>query len=97
MDTSYETTTSLTESYPLLDKSPAPLRNDRDTPTSPRVSIFTCAVVSILFSELCERLTYYGITGNLGYFATKSDHLDMSPAHASILVNVFQGKPLRPL
>ena len=92
MDTSYEsTTTSITENYPLLDKSPTPLIYSRDTPRNLRASIFTYAVVSILFTELCERLTFYGITGNLVYFATKSDHLSMSPANASILAYVFQG------
>ena len=92
MDNSYEsTTTSLTEYCPLLDKSPAPLMNNRDTQRNLRASIFNCAVVSILFTELCERLTFYGITGNLVYFATRSDHLNMSSTGASVLAYVFQG------
>ena len=95
MDNSYERTRSLSENSPLLGKSPRPVFNDPDTPTSPRASIFTCAVVCILFTELCERLTFYGIQGNLVYFATESDHLDMTPAHASILSYVFSGKALR--
>ena len=95
MDSSYEnTTTSLSEYYPLLYKPPTPLVNNRDTSRNLRTSIFTCAVVSILFTELCERLTFYGIIGNLVYFATERDHLNMSPADASILAYVFQGKPL---
>ena len=95
MDYSYESSASLSENSPLLDKSPTPFINDRDTPTNPRPSIFTCAVVFILFTELCERLTFHGITGNLFLFATESNHLDMTSADASILYNVFQGKPLR--
>ena len=92
MESSSETT-SFTENSPLLEETPIPVIIDRDTPaTNPKASIFTCAVVCILFTELCERLSFYSITGNLVYFATESDHLDMSPAGASILSYVVTGK-----
>ena len=54
-------------------------------------SIFTCAIVCILFTELCERLTFYGINGNLFLFTTEDEHLGMTPYEASILVLMFQG------
>ena len=72
----------------------------RDSPVEPvnenvkkfsRQSIFTCAIVCFLFTELCERLTFYGINGNLFLFATEDEHLGMTPHEASILVLTFQG------
>jgi hypothetical protein len=92
MENSFEKTRSLSENSPLLEERSTPVINDRGTPTLPKASIFTCAVVCILFTELCERLTFYGISGNLVYFATEDDHLKMKPAEASILAYVFQGK-----
>ena len=91
MDTSYETT-SFTENSPLLDKSHTPDINYHDTPTNPRGSIFTCAVFCILFTELCERLSVLSIAGNAFLLATESDHLDMTPAHVSILFAAFTGR-----
>ena len=92
MDNSYERSKSLSELSPLLSDSSNPMINDyATTPILPRGSIFTCAVVCILFTELCERLTYYGLSSNLALFATESDHLGWTPPHASILVYVFQG------
>ena len=92
MDHSYERSKSLSEHSPLLRDTSTPVINERAaTPTLPRGSIFTCAVVCILFTELCERLTYYGLSGNLVLFATESDHLNISPSQASILANIFQG------
>ena len=92
MDNSYERSKSLSEHSPLLRDSSTPMINERATiPTLPRGSIFTRAVVCILFTELCERLTFYGIIGNLVLFTTESDHLNLSPSLASILVNIFQG------
>ena len=94
MDTSYETT-SFTENSSLLDKTPTPDIIDRDIQTNPRTSIFRCAVLSIVFTELCLQLTIYGVLGNLVYFATEKDHLNMSPEAASILSYVLSGKALR--
>ena len=92
MDRSYERSKSLSEHSPLLRDSSTLMINKRAaTPTLPRGSIFTWAVVCILFTELCERLTFYGINGNLVLFATESDHLNLSPSSASILTNIFQG------
>ena len=81
MDPSIERKRSFRESTPLL----------RDTYTFPKQSIFTCAIVCILFTELCERLTFYGISGNLVLFATKTDYLGLTPSQASILAYLFQG------
>ena len=92
MDNSYERSKSLSEHSPLLSDSSNHMINDyATTPTSPRGSIFTCAVVCILFTELCERLTFYGLSSNLVLFATESDHLGMTPPQASILVYLFSG------
>ena len=92
MDHSHERSKSLSEHSPLLRDSSTPMINKRAaTPTLPRDSIFTWAVVYILFTELCERLTFYGISGNLVLFATEPDHLNWSPSLASILTNIFQG------
>ena len=81
MDPSIERKRSFRESTPLL----------RDTYAFPKQSIFTCAIVCILFTELCERLTFYGISGNLVLFATESDHLGLTPSTASIVAYLFQG------
>ena len=81
MDPSIECKRSFRESTPLL----------RDTPTFPKQSIFTSAIVCILFTVLCEQLTFCGIIGNLVLFAAESDHLGLSPFTASILACVFQG------
>jgi hypothetical protein len=89
-DNSLERTGSLSDTSPLI-RSSTPVVNDRETPTFPRTSIFTYAVICILFTELCERLTFYGISGNLVLFATEGDHLKMTPAQASILAYLFQG------
>ena len=91
MDPSIERKRSFGESTPLLRDTPTEPVNDRTTQTFPKQSIFTCAVVCILFTELCERLTFYGISGNLVLFATDSDHLGLSPSTASIVAYVFQG------
>ena len=95
METSYKNARSeFSESIPLLEKSSKSVIDDRDTPTHSSPSIFTCAVACILFTELCERLTFYSINGNIVYFATRNNHLNMTPAAASTLALVFQGKPL---
>ena len=92
MDTSYENARSeFSESIPLLEKSSKSVTDDQNTPTHSSPSIFTCAVVCILVTELCERLTFYSISGNIVYFATRSNHLNMTPAVASTLALMFQG------
>ena len=90
MDRSFELTRTSTENTPLLRNSPAEPVNE-NVKKFPRQSIFTCAIVCILFTELCERLTFYGITGNLVLFATNKDHLGMNPDYASILALMFSG------
>ena len=91
MDPSIERKRSFGESTPLLRDTPTEPVNDRTTQTFPKQSIFTCAIVCILFTELCERLTFYGISGNLVLFATEKDYLGLTPSHASILAYLFQG------
>ena len=89
---SYEFSKSLSEHSPLLRDTWTPMLYERvTTPGLHRGSIFTWAVVCILFTELCERLSFYGIIGNLELFATESDHLNLSPSQAFILANIFQG------
>ena len=85
-----ELTSKSSENTPLLGDSPEEPVNE-NVKNFPRQSIFTCAIVCILFTELCERLTFYGINGNLFLFATKDEHLGMTPYEASILVLMFQG------
>ena len=85
-----ELTSKSSENTPLLRDSPADPVNE-NAKKFPRQSIFTCAVVCILFTELCERLTFYGILGNLVLFETNKDHLGMNADAASILANIFQG------
>ena len=87
MDPSIERKRSFRESTPLLHDTPTEPVNE----TFPKQSIFTCAIVCILFTELCERLTFYGISGNLVLFATKTDYLGLTPSQASVLTYVFQG------
>ena len=91
MDASIERERSFRESTPLLRDTPTEPVNDSTTQTFPKQSIFTCAIVCILFTELCERLTFYGISGNLVLFATKTDYLGLTPSQASILTYLFQG------
>ena len=90
MNSSIELTRTSSENTPLLRDSPEESVN-WNVKEFPRQSIFTCAIVCILFTDLCERLTFYGINGNLVLFATNKDHLGMSPYAANILVLVFQG------
>ena len=90
MYSSFELTRTSGENTPLLRDSPAEPVNDNVQEFS-RQSIFTCAIVCILCTELCERLTFYGISGNLFLFATEDEHLGMTPYEASILVLIFQG------
>ena len=90
MYSSFELTRTSSESTPLLRDSPAEPVNGNVQKFS-RQSIVTCAIVCILFTELCERLTFYGINGNLFLFATEDEHLGMTPYEASILVLMFQG------
>ena len=85
-----ELTRTPSENTPLLRDSPKEPANG-NVKKFPRQSIFTCAIVCILFTELCERLTFYGITGNLVLFATNKDHLGMNPDNASILTLMFAG------
>ena len=54
----------------------------------PKLRVTLC----ILFAELCERLTYYGVTGNLLLFCTQE--LNMSSADGSTIVLVFGGTHL---
>ena len=54
----------------------------------PKLRVTLC----ILFAELCERLTFYGVAGNLLLFC-KQD-LNMSSATGSTLVLVFGGMHL---
>lgn len=46
-------------------------------------------ILCILFTELCERLTYYGISGNLLVFLNTD--LNVSSALASSIVLAFTG------
>ena len=83
------------EHSPLLGRPPTPVLDRTMTPSpfrKPQGSIFTCAIVCILFTELCERLTFYGINGNLVLFATHKNQLDITPSEASIMSYIFQGK-----
>ena len=48
-------------------------------------------VLCILFCEMCERLVYYGISGNLLLFL-KSEPMSLNSADASSFVLVFTGK-----
>lgn len=88
MDSSVILTRSISENTPLLIDSSTSVNYERANGIR---SIFTCGVVSILFAELCERLTFYGIGGNLVIFATDSVHLNITATQASILSYVFQG------
>ena len=90
MNSSIELTRTSSENTPLLRHSPEEPVN-RNVKKFPRQSIFTCAVVCILFTELCERLTIFSISGNLVLFATNKDHLGMSPDAASILTLMLGG------
>ena len=95
MDASYESKTpSESETSPLLDDQASRFHRQNSQSSSsltPRKSIFSCAVICILFTELCERLTYYGILGNLVLFITATDQLKLSPQEASTISYVFQG------
>lgn len=51
----------------------------------PKLPVTLC----ILFTELCERLVYYGVAGNLLVFLT--NNLDVNSALASSIVLVFTG------
>lgn len=44
----------------------------------------------ILVTELCERLTFYGLTGNLVLFC--KDELDLSAPWPSTIILIFMGK-----
>ena len=88
MDSSYDNgrTHSQSEHSPLIDSRCTP------TPVFDRpVSIFTRAVICILFMELCERLTFYGISGNLQLFASDKNQLNLSPQMASTISYIFSG------
>ena len=100
MDSSYDNgrTHSQSEHSPLIDSrcTPTPVfdRHSRrtSTPAFDRpVSIFTRAVICILFMELCERLTFYGISGNLQLFASDKNQLSFSPQMASTISYIFSG------
>ena len=90
MHSSIELTRTSSENTPLLGDSPEEPVNE-NVKKFPRQSIFTCAIVCILFTELCEQLTVFSINGNLVLFATNKDHLGMSADAASILTLMFQG------
>ena len=90
MHSSFELTRTSSENTPLLRNSPEEPVNG-NVNEFPRQSIFSCAIVCILFIELCETLTFYGIYGSLVLFATNKEHLGMSPYAASILILVFIG------
>ena len=82
------------ETSPLLDYQKT-LYNERNLGSpffSSSISIVSCAVMCILFTEFCERLTYYGITGNLVLFATDENQLNFTSSTASIILYVFQGR-----
>ena len=90
MNKSFELTRTSSENTPLLRDSPEEPVNG-NAKKFPRQSIFTCAVVCILFTELCERLTIFSIDGNIVLFAANKNHLGMSLDAASILSLVFVG------
>lgn len=48
-------------------------------------------VLCVLFVELFERLTFYGVSANLVFYCT--DVLKMDPPLSSAIVLAFQGKP----
>ena len=90
MNKSFELTRTSSENTPLLRDSPEePVKGNVQKFSSQ--SIFTCAVVCILFTELCERLTIFSINGNIVLFATDKDHLGMSPDAATILTLMLGG------
>ena len=61
--------------------------------TTPSKSLFTSnrfyGILCILFCELCERLTYYSISGNLVLFCTSV--LDFPSDTAAVIALVFSG------
>ena len=90
MNKSFELTRTSSENTPLLRDSPEePVKGNVQKFSSQ--SIFTCAVVCILFTELCERLTIFSINGNIVLFASNKDHLGMSPDAATILTLMLGG------
>ena len=100
MDSSYDNgrTPSESEHSPLINsrRTPTPVFDRHSRRTSTPVfdrptSIFTRAVICILFTELCERLTFYGISGNLQLFASDKNQLNLSPQMASTISYIFSG------
>ena len=85
-----ELTSKSSENTPLLRDSPEEPVNGNFEEFS-RQSIFTCAIVCILFAQLCWTLTTFSIIESILLFATNKDHLGMNPHDASILALMFGG------
>lgn len=59
----------------------------RESSSSQKTSL---SVLCILFVELCERLTFYGLTANLVFYCR--DVLKLSSPFPSTITLAFQGK-----
>ena len=59
----------------------------RESSSSQKTSL---SVLCILFVELCERLTFYGLTANLVFYCR--DVLKLSSPFPSTIALAFQGK-----
>ena len=84
-----------TEASPLLDNQTTLYYESRKH-SSPSLSppsrkIWSYAVICILFTELCERLTFHAILGNLELFAAGENQLNYALSDATVISDVFLG------